>query len=218
MNIFDTNYRTINIFAFMLLLCWMASPADLKAQYGQSTQRDTLTNTVLIHPVIDAETLYSGEHTYNPNLRNGDQLARDFIVGKLTEKGFTRQFKTDGSTNSDWYGWRKDVLAPISGTVTRVEAPSATNTPGTMNREAQPGLIFFKHGDVTVIYAHVREIDVEEGDQVKAGQVVAKVGNNGNSRNPHIHVGAWKNETPLQIQVDLYAEQRGQGNLNGAKE
>lgn len=212
MNISTGHNRT---FFTLFILCFLIiSTTDVKAQYGQSTQRDTLTNTVLIHPVIDAESVYTAEHTYKPHLRNGDQLARDFIVGKLTDQGFTRKFKTDGSTNSDWYGWRKNVLAPISGTVTRVTEPSSTNTPGTMNREAQPGLIFFEHDGVTVIYAHVREIEVEEGDQVKAGQVVAKVGNNGNSRNPHIHVGAWKGETPLQIQVDLYAEQRGQKNKN----
>jgi murein DD-endopeptidase MepM/ murein hydrolase activator NlpD len=80
-----------------------------------------------------------------------------------------------------------------------------------MNREADPGLIFFQNNNgVTVIYAHAREIEIEEGQQVKAGEVVGKVGNNGNSRLPHIHVGAWKDETPLQIQVDLYAQKRYQ--------
>lgn len=61
-----------------------------------------------------------------------------------------------------------------------------------------------------MVYAHVREIKVEEGQQVKAGEVVARVGNNGNSRSPHVHVGAWQDETPLQIQVDLYAAERDQ--------
>jgi len=69
----------------------------------------------------------------------------------------------------------------------------------------------------TVLYGHVREIEVEEGETVRPGEVVAKVGNNGNSRNPHIHIGAWEDDasklgakegTPLQIQVDLYVEER----------
>ena len=47
--------------------------------------------------------------------------------------------------------------------------------------------------------------------------VVAKVGNNANSRAPHVHVEAWKGPpsklgaktgTPLQIRVDLYAEEQ----------
>ena len=56
-----------------------------------------------------------------------------------------------------------------------------------------------------------------QGQTVEPGQIVAKVGNNANSRNPHVHVGAWKGNasllgsttgTPLQIQLDLYAEGR----------
>ena len=54
-----------------------------------------------------------------------------------------------------------------------------------------------------VVYAHVRDVVVSIGDPVKAGDVVAKVGNNGYSRHPHIHIGAWKGDTPLQIRFDL---------------
>jgi murein DD-endopeptidase MepM/ murein hydrolase activator NlpD len=91
-------------------------------------------------------------------------------------------------------------------------------------REPQPGLIVFKDeaDHRTVVYANVRQPVVEKGETVEAGEVVAKVGNNGNSRAPHIHVGAWKGDPskleaktggpPLQIQVDLYAaEPAGDG-------
>lgn len=203
-------------FSLFILLLIVVAVSEAEAQYGHSTQRDTLTNSVLIHPVIDAgeHAVFTSEHTHKDYLRLGDQLARDFVVTKLSDKGFSQTHKNDGLENEDWYGWRKDVLAPISGTVTRVEDPSGTNEPGTMNRDAQPGLIFFEKGNVTVIYAHVREISVKEGDQVEAGDVVAKVGNNGNSRNPHIHVGAWKGQTPLQVQVDLYADKRDASGTN----
>jgi hypothetical protein len=184
------------------------------AQHGISLDTDSLTQTVLIHPVIDADDPRLGlvvwEHEYNPDLRLGDQLGSDFKVQQLGEDGVPRSYApgTAGKQNEDWYGWRRDVLAPFDATVTRVEHPDTTNVPGTMNRDAQPGLIFFENDEgVTVVYAHAREIEVEEGQRVKAGEVVAKVGNNGNSRGPHIHVGAWKGETPLQIQVYLYAAQ-----------
>ena len=44
---------------------------------------------------------------------------------------------------------------------------------------------------------------VKVGDTVKAGDIVAKVGNNGTSFMPHIHIGAWKDKEPLQISFDL---------------
>lgn len=203
---------------FFVALAFMSiypALSEAKAQTGLDLENDTLTKTVLIHPVIDADedslSLSIREHTYRSQLRLGDQLASDFTVKRVGDDGIPRAYQpgTDGEDNEDWFGWRRDVLAPFEGTVTQVEEPSATNEPGTMNREAQPGLIFFENGEgAAVLYAHVREIEVEEGQRVEAGDVVAKVGNNGNSRGPHVHVGAWRGDTPLQIQVDLYAKER----------
>ena len=208
--------RWVTAFCITLLLWGICSTGhEAMAQRGLDVKSDTLTQSVLIHPPIDASgdpfSLATREHTYRSQLRLGDQLARDFMVKRVGDDGIPRAYKpgTDGEHNEDWYGWRRDVLAPFEGTVTRVERPDATNEPGVMNRKAQPGLIFFEGGEgVTVVYAHVRDIEVQEGQRVDAGAVVAKVGNNGNSRAPHVHVGAWIGKTPLQIQVDLYAEER----------
>jgi len=49
---------------------------------------------------------------------------------------------------------------------------------------------------------------VRLGDRVSVGQVVALDGNNGSARNPHVHVGAYRGKTPLQIRWDLAAEGR----------
>lgn len=207
--------RTIWILCAVLLTSLCATPQSTQAQYGLDLERDTLNQTVLIHPPVDASgarfSLSTREHTYRSQLRLGDQLARDFTLMRVGSDGIPRAYEpgTAGKENEDWFGWRRDVLAPFDGTVTRVEAPDTANTPGTMNREAQPGLIFFETDEgTTVIYVHVREIEVEEGQRVPTGAVVAKVGNNATSRAPHVHVGAWKDETPLQIQVDLYAAER----------
>jgi len=195
------------------------------AQRGLDLENDTLTQSVFIHPPIDVSgeglDLTTSEHEYREPLRLADQLGRDFIVEKLNEDGISRPYppETNGKQNEDWYGWRRNVLAPFEATVARVLEPDTVNTPGTMNREAQPGGIVFEDPseNITILYGHVREIEVEEGETVKPGEVVGKVGNNGNSRNPHVHIGAWKGDpsklgakegTPLQIQVDLYAEER----------
>ena len=202
-------FRNRCISSLFIFMIGIALSVEAQSHQPNQVARDTLTQTVLIHPVIDDDHIVSSEHEYNSNLRLGDQIARDFSIVKISDYGILRRFEGDGKANEDWYGWRKDVLAPISGKITRVTHPDTTNQPGTMNRDAQPGLVFFKRPDsTTVIYAHVREISVEEGDRVTAGEVIGKVGNNGNSRSPHIHVGAWRKDTPLQIQVDLYAAER----------
>jgi hypothetical protein len=198
---------------FLLFVFTFALSTSLTmAQNTDVATQDTLTQTVLIHPVIETdsgELIFSREHNYNKHLHLGDQLARDFTVAGASDDGIIQFYTGDGKENNDYVAWRKNVFAPVSGTVTLVNRPDTANKPGTMNREAEPGRIYIKRDDgVTVSLVHVREITVTEGQKVKAGNVVAKVGNNGNSTGPHTHVGAWKNDTPLQIQVDLYAKER----------
>jgi len=207
----------------LLVAALTAAPAFAQ-DYGLQPAPDTLKQSILIHPPIDVTedgfSLSTREHTYKSHLRLGDQLARDFGVKKLHDDGIARPYEptSRGEANDDWYAWQRDVLAPFEATVVRVTEPDTTNVPGTMNRKAQPGFILLHDGTTTVLYAHVREITVEEGETVQPGQVVARVGNNGNSRAPHVHVGAWvgtpslagskTGATPLQIQVDLYSAER----------
>jgi len=68
------------------------------------------------------------------------------------------------------------------------------------------GAIFFRRSDgVNIVLAHVSDVAVQPGAHVTSGDRVAKVGNNGMSRHPHIHIGAWKGDEPLQIRFDLEA-------------
>lgn len=66
---------------------------------------------------------------------------------------------------------------------------------------------------VRVLYAHVRDVVVRVGDRVRAGQRVARVGNNGPAWFPHTHVGAWRGTTPLQVRFDL----RAMGSMSRAR-
>ena len=140
----------------------------------------------------------------------GDALGTDCMVaGGLGDgPGFSRLYRSDGLANADWYGWGADALAPFDGVVEGVFANPAVNAPGTMGRPPA-GMIRFRRDDgVLVLYAHVADIAVAPGDRVVAGQPVAKVGNNGPSRSPHVHVGAYRGDEPLQIRWDLRAMAR----------
>lgn len=135
----------------------------------------------------------------------GDALGTDCVIQKmvtLEERSFMRTFESNGLKNSDWFGYNKDVLAPCNCTVEKIHVNPAINEPGIM-KPGVPGYITFKKSDGTRIdIAHVSTVKVSEGDEVKSGQVVAKVGNNGYSRNPHVHISAWKDNKPLQIQFN----------------
>ncbi|WP_075810703.1 phage tail spike protein [Clostridium perfringens] len=64
--------------------------------------------------------------------------------------------------------------------------------------------LFIDHGSgLVTIYAHNSELLVNEGDTVKAGQVIARSGNTGNSSGPHCHWELRVNGTAQNIAPSL---------------
>lgn len=64
--------------------------------------------------------------------------------------------------------------------------------------------LFVDHGGgLVTIYAHNSELLVNEGDTVKAGQIIAKSGNTGNSTGPHSHIELRYNGTPVNFAPSL---------------
>lgn len=69
------------------------------------------------------------------------------------------------------------ILAAADGTVTEVG----------FDRERGNYLVLDHGGGLTTLYAHCRNVDVKEGDMVKAGEMVGAVGSTGMSTRPHLH-------------------------------
>ena len=155
---------------------------------------------------IHKETFACTEHWDGQFKYKGDALGTDCVIGGGYEDDkrlFQRSFIKNGFENEDWFGFKKNVLAPCDCTVTKIHLNPITNQPGVMTPGRASSITFKTKNGLSVMLAHVREIDVKEGELVKRGAVVAKVGNNGYSRNPHIHIGAWNKEgKPIQIQFD----------------
>ncbi|MDP9493779.1 MAG: M23 family metallopeptidase [Actinomycetota bacterium] len=99
------------------------------------------------------------------------------------------------STDLDSYHiFGTPLLAPASGVVTSVVDDLADQPIGSADHEHQAGnhlVIDISKGRYLML-AHLREgsINVDVGDRVTAGQVIAQVGNSGNTTEPHVHIQA----------------------------
>lgn len=190
--------------SFALAFVTLSLATAASAQNGRVVEPDVI-ETVTLHRLFNAY-FSCGEHYAGELQYVGDALGTDCLIqgGEVTDAGgFVRPFRTNGAANEDWYGWNAEVLAPFDGTVRRIRLNEVVNQPGTLGRPPASMIVFERADGVLVGYAHIQNPLVAEGDHVVAGQVVAHVGNNGFSRNPHIHVGAWKDQTPYQIRWDL---------------
>ncbi|SOD66528.1 Murein DD-endopeptidase MepM and murein hydrolase activator NlpD, contain LysM domain [Streptomyces zhaozhouensis] len=75
-----------------------------------------------------------------------------------------------------------EVSSVHEGTVVKAGGNGAGDGP------AYGNAVVIDHGDGTFSqYAHLSEVDVAVGDQVKTGEEIALSGNSGNSSGPHLH-------------------------------
>jgi murein DD-endopeptidase MepM/ murein hydrolase activator NlpD len=143
-------------------------------------------------------------------------------IAKIGESGLTH--KGDGTRFDDYYAYGADVLAAAPGRVTGIandqpEDPSAMQRPNEtqeayfarLQKEQAERLskglpviagdyVMIDHGKKEYsLYAHLQpgSVRVHVGDQVKAGDVIGKLGSSGNSTEPHLHFQICDKANPL---------------------
>ena len=219
-----------------VLLAFACAPAaQTEAQAGSPS---TTIDAVVIHPPV-AATFTCSEHPLGSEDHAGDALGADCVVyrhdgGPLGK--FDHFYTGDGTRNEDWFGWNEPLLAPFDGVVRLILQNPVLNKPGTRGPDPAMSILFERLGDpanapVQVGYVHVQDIKVQVGDTVRAGQVVARIGNSGNAMFPHVHVGAMRGDlvkamsgkgasgdvVPLQVRFDLAAMGRLRGHIRSER-
>ena len=162
---------------------------------------------MLLHPLYD-EPYVCSEHPFSTSMPPGDALGQDCLIVSgidwATNSGFMTSHVGDGARNEDWYGWGKPVFAPMAGTISAIHVNDIVNDPGTMVKGRATSVVIVADEGQGVVIAHLGEIAVEEGQRVAVGDKIGTVGNNGNSRSPHIHIGAIDAEgKPAQVRWNL---------------
>jgi murein DD-endopeptidase MepM/ murein hydrolase activator NlpD len=184
----------------------IARPREIGGQSRAVLPPDSI-RAVLLHPVV-RQHFVCLEHPAGQLPNVGDALGVDCLVidpGTGPAGGWPAFYRGTGAQNADWYGWGQSVLAPFDGRVDSVHVNPEVNVPGILGHSRASVLVFRRADGVRVLYAHVQAIRVSPGDTVRAGQPVARVGNNGPAVMPHTHVAAWHRAEPLQIRFDLRA-------------
>jgi peptidase M23-like protein len=123
----------------------------------------------------------------------GQRFAIDFL--QVDSSGSS--FHGDPSKNSNYLAYGTPLMAVADGIVVETKDSIPENIPGANSRAVPITLITVGGNHVALdigggkyaLYAHVQpgSLRVKVGDHVKRGQVLALLGNSGNSTEPHVH-------------------------------
>jgi len=153
---------------------------------GETAEPDAVAVTAeaetLGWPVQDVTSLQMIMGYFDVNNTSEDNQAAMVEYGDT----FTPHYGIDlASENNESF----DVLAAMSGTVTRVEQVPVVGH-----------LIEITHENgLSTVYQSVEQVQVAQGDQVAKGQVIAKSGRNELEKDlgNHVHFEVWENNQPV---------------------
>ncbi len=146
--------------------------------------------TKLILPFKEEWTVIWGGDTKELNYHVENEAQKNAFDLVITDdKGSS--FKTDGKSNTDYYAFGKELIAPCDGEVVLVVDGVKDNMPGTLNPIYIPGntVIIKTANNEYLFFAHFKQhsIVLKQGQKVKQGQLMGLCGNSGNSSEPHLH-------------------------------
>ena len=143
-------------------------------------------------------------------------LAQRFAIDWIQLEPDDRLAKGDPSRNSSYPQFGREVLAVADATVVHVQdgLPEGTPgrfAPGVTAANADGNSVVLDLGDGRfALYAHLQpgSLRVRPGERVRRGQVLALLGNSGNSDAPHLHFHVMDGPSPLASNGLPYAIDR----------
>ena len=136
-------------------------------------------------------TLSENYHAVMPDQR----WAYDLLV---TRNGSS--FQETGTRLEDYYAYGREVVAPAGGVVRHMQNGEPDGSIGQRRlRRAFGNHVVLEVAPKEFLFiAHLQpaSITVRPGDRVSAGQAIGRVGNSGNSSEPHVHLHLQDRPTP----------------------
>jgi murein DD-endopeptidase MepM/ murein hydrolase activator NlpD len=181
-----------------------AAAADTSLEVLEGTVTPVAHDVVVISPPVRGEwAAFNGPSNASGHRRLVLALDGHVAIGQRFAIDFL-QIDSAGSShhgdplkNTSYYAYGTELHAVADGVVVETKDSIPENVPGANSRAVPITLITVGGNHVAIdighgryaLYAHVQpgSLRVKVGDRVKRGQVIALLGNSGNSTEPHVH-------------------------------
>ncbi|RKY15631.1 MAG: hypothetical protein DRQ55_19285 [Planctomycetota bacterium] len=177
----------------------ITSSARVKGQQETFTGTWPVTRirpTQILTPVTGTWQLSNGPGGTDMTRRSAqtqDRYAYDMVVVKDG-----RTHKGDPHINSSYYAWNREIRAVADGIVVDVcdHEPDNPGYRGALTQCYNNRVVIKHPGDYYSVYLHIQQRSRKQGIRpnatVRAGQPLARVGNSGNSSEPHLHFQVYR--------------------------
>ncbi|MFL1420296.1 M23 family metallopeptidase [Staphylococcus ureilyticus] len=186
-----TSSISVTLNKYHEIIGFVLIPMNLSNRHKETNLRYTI-------PVLDTGFVYAGgenelvNHHYS---YKNQRYALDLILVKnhLTYHG-------NPNCCESYYNYNQSVIAPSNGVVIDIVDGIADALPGENNMKHPEGnYIIIKHTDKEFsMIAHLKpnSFEISVGEQIRRGQLIARVGNSGNTMEPHVHFQIMNQNNP----------------------
>lgn len=120
-------------------------------------------------------------------------VSQRYAVDLIQVDGQGRSSRPAGSARKeDYFAWNEEMLSPADGVVVKVVDGNPDMEIGFADEEHPGGnYVVIKHADGWYsLCGHMKQgsITVAEGEPVDKGQAIGRLGNSGNTSEPHLHI------------------------------
>lgn len=182
----------------------------LKAKYDKVTD-DLAITTLYLEEEVTEEAIENAKAKMSEELQTA-QTEQEEIEARTVNGVYLAVLPVTGGSISSRFGSRESIrshthqgldIAASYGTPIKAVASGTVIYSGTQS--GYGNLVAIDHGNsVTTYYGHCSKLLVSVGDEVEAGDIIAKVGSTGNSTGNHLHFEIRINGTRVNPQNYLY--------------
>lgn len=183
--------KTVNrIFNLFFSVIFLGLGFLLNKSYFDAAQYPDVTSCVIIDLPFKGNWIASGAGASGLTNHHDRIKSQKYAVdiAKMGDNG--KLFKNEGIANEDSYTFGAEIISPVNGEVVHVIDSLPDRKIRDRDKLAGNHIIIQFNDTLFVALAHLKQnsIRVKPGDKVQTGDVLAQVGNSGNTDFPHLHV------------------------------
>src|SRR5690554_212935 len=178
------------IFNLIFGLAFLVLGVLLNKIYFDAKQYPDIASSVIIDLPFKGKWIASGAGASGLTNHHDRIRSQKYAIDIVKFGDNDKLFKNNGVANEDSYTFGAEIISPVNGKVVHVIDSLPDRKIQERDKLAGNHIVIQFQDTLFVALAHLKQksIKVKQGDMVQTGDLLAQVGNSGNTDFPHLHI------------------------------